>query len=590
MRHALQPDTPKGKVKSLRRLAGYLRPYKLKIAIALVALMFTSFAVIGMGGVLRFLVDEGLSKENPDILDRALGIMLGVILLLSTATYVRYYLVSWVGERVVADLRESVYRHLLIMDIGFFETSRTGDVLSRITTDTTLLQTVVGSSVSVALRHFIMLCGGTTMLFVTSPKLALCVFLILPFVMVPILVVGRKVRALSRASQDRVGDVSVSAEETLYGIRTVQALTLETHREKLFNVSVNAALSTAMQRIRMRGTLIAIVIGLLFGAIATVLWIGGHDVLEGKISPGDLSAFIFFSVLVAGSVGALSEIGGELQRAAGATERIMELLDTAPTITAPSPSVELPDEVEGHILFDHVTFHYPSRPDRAALTDFSLSIESGKTIALVGPSGAGKTTVFQLLLRFYDPTEGSVMLDGIGINRLVPQELRAHIGLVPQDPIIFSGNVWENIRCGKTSATEAEVIEAARAANALEFIEKLPEGFGSFLGEKGVRLSGGQKQRIAIARAIIRNPRILLLDEATSALDSQNELMVQAAIDRAMHNRTTLVIAHRLSTVLKADMIVVLNEGKIEASGTHEELLKRSSLYANLARLQFGSH
>ena len=590
MRHSsdTHPLRPKGDIKSLRMLAQFLAPYRLAVFGALVSLLFTSFAVLGVGHVLRYMVDEGLSKGNPGLLDEALWLMLGVTTLLALATYCRYYLISWVGERVVADLRNSVYRHLVSLDVTFFETHRTGDILSTLTTDTTLLQTVVGSSVSVALRHFIMMIGGTVMLFFTSTKLTLCVFIILPVVLGPILVLGKRVRQLSRESQNRVGDISSHAEETMFGIRTIQALTLEGYEKTRFDNLVSASLGTALLRIRTRAFLTAIVIGLVFGSIVTVLWIGGHDVLQGTITPGDLSAFIFYSVVVAGSLGAISEIVGELQRAAGATERITELLNACPSITAPTEATQIhPEYLHGNIVLQDVTFCYPSRPETPALQGFSLDIPAGKTIAIVGPSGAGKTTVFQLLLRFYDPQTGNILIDGHNIRHMSPEYLRSLIALVPQDPVIFSANAWDNIRCGDTTADDNAVLEAAKSANALDFLAALPEGLGTYLGEKGVRLSGGQRQRIAIARAIIRNPRILLLDEATSALDAENETMVQAALERLMMARTTLVIAHRLSTVQKADMIVVVDDGKIQATGTHQQLLSINPLYARLAKLQF---
>lgn len=577
----------KGSIRSLKFLGRYLRPYLRSVIGALIALLFTSSAVLGMGGALRYLVDEGLGKGNHALLNQAFAVLMGVTVLLAVASYCRFYLVSSVGERVVADIRRAIYAHIVRMDVSFFEITRSGDLLSRLTTDTTLLQTVVGSSVSVALRNLLTLIGGLILLAVTSLKLTSYVLFILPVVVLPILLLGRKVRGLSRDSQDRVADVSACAEETIYGIRTLQALSLETHEQAQFNAQVEKSLAVALQRVRTRAWLTAIVIGLVFGAVMTVLWVGGHDVLAGAITPGQLSSFVFYSVIVAGAVGAISEVIGDLQRAAGATERMTELLATRAGITAPEHPASLPHPVTGALSFDRVTFHYPARPDKPALEELSLEIMPGETVALVGPSGAGKTTCFQLLLRFYDPAHGRITLDGIDIRTLDPQALRHQIGLVPQDPVIFSGTAWENIRYGRTDASDDEVIAAARAAAALDFLEKLPEGLATHLGEKGVRLSGGQRQRIAIARAIIRNPRILLLDEATSALDAQNERDVQEAIESLMGSRTTLVIAHRLATVLKADRIVVMDQGRIQAIGTHSELLSRNPLYRRLAELQF---
>lgn len=578
---------PKGNIKSLRSILRYLRPYRTAVAGATLALIVTSGGVLSMGAALRYLVDEGIAKGDPELLGWSYIIMLGVVALLATATYARYMLVSWVGERVVADIRRDVFAKVVSMDTAFFETTRTGDILSRITTDTTLLQTVVGSSVSVFLRNALLFTGGVTMLAITSGRLTSYVLLMLPLVILPIITLGKKVRALSRETQNKVADLSSHAEETISAIRTVQALTLESHEGERFNSIVEDTLITAVKRIRTRALLTGIVIALVFGAIITVLYIGGQDVVAGRISAGDLSGFIFYAVVVAGALGAVSEVIGELQRAGGATERLMELMAMQPTITAPASPQSLPATLSGDITFDAVSFHYPSRPNTLALDTVSFTIAAGQTIAVVGPSGAGKSTLFQLLLRSYDPTSGSITVDGTDITRCDPRELRAHIGVVPQDPVIFSTTAWNNIRCGNLLASDDDIRTAADIANARDFIDALPSGFDTYLGEKGVRLSGGQRQRLAIARAVARNPRILLLDEATSALDSENETAVQQAVSRVMKGRTTLVIAHRLATVLGADAIMVLNAGRIEAIGTHAELLATNPLYKRLAELQF---
>lgn len=588
--HSVSPlkDSPKAALSYLQFLRLYLKPYRLQLVLALIAISITSVAVLGIGGALQYLVDEGLSKGNPDLLDNAFMLFIGVTLLLAFASYSRFFLVSWIGENIVADIRKDVFAHMVTLDMAFFETHRTGDTLSRITTDTTLLQTVVGSAVGVAVRNSFLLLGATVLLLTTSFKLTAYVFAILPLVVVPIIILGRKVRFYSRDTQQKVADLSALAEETLSGIRTICALALSSHESERFSESVDIAKHTAFKRIRWRAFLTALVITLVFGAVVTVLWIGGHDVLAGRMSAGELSSFVFYAVLVASSTGALSEIIGDLQRAAGACERLVELVETPVSIKAPATPKSLPEPFKGSITFDNITFHYPARPDVSALENFSLEVSAGETVALVGPSGAGKSTVLQLLLRFYDPQSGSIRLDGMDIKDLAPETLRGALGLVPQDPVIFSTNAWENIRLGDITAADDAVLEAAKAAAALEFLELLPQGLETYLGEKGVRLSGGQKQRLAIARAVVRNPRILLLDEATSALDSENETRVQTALEAVMQGRTSMVIAHRLSTVQSADRIVVLDAGQIDAIGTHTELMASSPLYARLAKLQFG--
>jgi ATP-binding cassette subfamily B protein len=521
----------RGKASDLKAFAAllrYVRPYWRAALGAAVALVVAAGTVLALGQGLRALVDKGFSAGDAGLLDTALLVLLAVILLLAAATYSRFYLVSWIGERVVADLRRAVFDHVVKLSPGFFEVTRTGEVLSRLTTDTTLLQMVIGSSASVALRNFLLFCGASVMLAVTSPKLTGLVFLFVPVVVAPIVIFGRRVRRLSREAQDRVADLSAYGDEALHGIRTMQAYTHEDEDRRRFGGVTENAFDVAVRRIGARALLTTIVIMLVFGAVGTILWIGGHDVIAGRITAGDLSAFVFYAIIVAGSVGAISEVVGDLQRAAGAAERLLELLDTAPLIAAPADPVALPEPPRGAVRFEGVTFNYPSRPGIAALDGFDLAVEPGETVALVGPSGAGKTTVVQLLLRFYDPDTGTVRLDGVDLREADPLAVRARFALVAQEPVIFADNAWENIRYGRPGASDEEVRAAAAAAAATEFLDRLPDGFDSHLGERGVKLSGGQRQRIAIARAILRDPAVLLLDEATSALDAESERLVQA--------------------------------------------------------------
>ena len=590
---AIPIDAPKlppvTALKVLTRVGRFVRPYKKQVIFAGIALLFAAASVLAVGQGLKFVIDRGFAAGNAAELDRMLGVMMLIIVVLALATYTRFYYVSWLGERVTADLRREVFDHLLALPPGYFEVMRTGEVISRLTNDTTMLETVIGSSASMAVRNVLLMIGGLVMLALTSAKLTFGVLIGVPLTIVPIILFGRRVRKLARASQDRVGDVGAYVDEALHEIRTVQAYGHEAEDRRQFGMRVENAFATARQRIRQRAFLVATVILLVFGAVGVILWIGGHDVLAGRISAGQLSAFVFYAVIVAGAVGAISEVVGDLQRAAGATERLFELLEVDSDIKAPANPVPLPAPARGTVAFRGVTFHYPSRPDTAALQDFSLDVAAGEKVALVGPSGAGKTTVFQLLLRFYDPERGAVTIDGVDLRTADPAAVREHLAVVPQDPVIFATSVLENVRYGRPSATEAEVRAACDAAYATEFIERIPEGFGSYLGERGVRLSGGQRQRIAIARAILADRPVLLLDEATSALDAESERMVQLALERLMAGRTVLIIAHRLATVRHADRIAVMERGRIIATGSHDQLTQSNPLYARLAALQFGS-
>nr|WP_206374442.1 ABC transporter transmembrane domain-containing protein [Sneathiella chinensis] len=573
-------------VSRLWELRRFVFPYKWRFAGAMVALVVASGSMLMIGQAIKLLLDNGFSAGSENLDQYFIGLM-GVVALLAGASFSRYYLVSWIGERVIADIRKAVFNHILKFSPSFFEVTRTGEVLSRLTTDTTLIQTVIGSSVSVALRNMLSFVGGIGLLIYTSPKLSGMVLLVVPLIVVPIIVFGRQVRKLSRANQDSIANVSARADETIRSIQTAQAYTHEGYDRRFFAADVETSFAIALKRIRARAWLTALVILLIFGAIDLVLWSGAKDVVNGDMSPGTLASFVFYAILVAGSLGSLSEVWGELQRAAGASERLLDLLHQEPEIRAPEHPETLSSPLKDGISFNGVRFHYPSRQDAAALKNLDLEIKPGETVAIVGPSGAGKTTVFQMLLRFYDPQAGDIRIDGVNIANVDPSAVRSLTGLVPQEPIIFADTAMNNILYGRPNATEQEVHEAARAAAAYDFIMDLPEGFQTQFGERGMKLSGGQKQRIAIARAILKDPELLLLDEATSALDAESEQLVQSALENLMQDRTTLVIAHRLATVLNADRIVVMDEGRVVTQGTHEELMKEGGLYAKLARLQF---
>ncbi len=572
---------------SLMRLLQFTRPYLGRLVIALVALAIAAGSVLAFGQVIRVVVDSGLGTGSAAALDRSLALFLSVVVLTAASMAVRSYLLNWIGERVVADVRKAVFERVLGLDVGFFETTRSGEIISRLTSDTTLLQVVVGSTLAMTLRTSLLVIGGIVMLAVTSPGLTGLVLAGLPLVIGPAWIIGRRVRRLSRASQDRIADVGAYVDEVIHGIRTVQAFCHEPVDTQRYGDQVEAAFDVAMSRSMTSAILSGVVTFLTFGAIGVVLWLGGHQVLAGTLSGGELSAFLFYAIVVAGAVGSLSDLIGQLLRGAGASERLMELLEVRPAIQSSASPETLPAKTRGRIAFESVKFVYPSRPDIPALDQLSLTVEPGERLALVGPSGAGKSTLFQLLLRFYDPTEGSIRFDGVDIRDLDPTDLRGRIALVPQEPVIFGASAWENIRYGLESATDADVRQAAEAAHAVEFLDRLPQGFDTYLGERGVRLSGGERQRIAIARTILRNPTLLLLDEATSALDAESERLVQDALEKLMLGRTSIVIAHRLATVRNADRILVLDQGRIIASGRHQDLMAQGGLYARLSSLQF---
>ncbi len=567
----------------------FLYPYKKQLFIATVALIFTAGVTLGLVQFVRVIVDSGFVAGSTQSLRWAISGFLLVAIVQALGTYARFYWVSWLGERVTADMRKAVFTHLISLHPGYFEENISGEISSRITTDTTLLQTVIGSSVSIALRNILMLIGGTVFLFITNPRLTSIVLLCIPLVIGPILVFGRRVRTLSRSSQDQIANVGAYVGESIQQIKTVQAYNHQSADELQFAVHVESAFKVALARIRTRSMLITIVITLVFAAVAAMIWVGGQDVISGRMSAGELTAFVVYAVIVASAVGSISQVIGDLQRAAGATERLLELLHAESAILAPAKPDSFPPHFQGLIRMESLSFFYPSRPERPAVSELTLEIPAASSLALVGPSGAGKSTLFDLLLRFYDPANGRILVDGVDIRTVDPQELRSHIAIVAQQPAMFTGDVFENIRYGRPDAEDDEIIEAAKSAYAHEFIEQLPRGYDSFLGESGIRLSGGQRQRIAIARAILKNPQILLLDEATSALDAESERKVQLALERLMRGRTTIIIAHRLATVMNVDTIAVMQTGRLIAQGSHQELLQSCPLYARLAELQFSN-
>ena len=577
--------------KNLRRLRPaflFLRPYVPQVVLASLALIVTASATLSLGQGVRLVIDDGFASGEVALLNQSLTLFAVFIVVLTAGTFIRFYFVSWVGERVSADIRSAVFNHLVHISPGFFEANSPSEIQSRVTTDTTLLQTVIGSSVSIALRNILMFFGGMVLLFVTNAKLSLIVLASVPFVVVPVILFGRRVRALSRSSQDRLAEVGSHVSESFRHIKIVQAFNHQLSDIAQFAEVVERALAVALQRVWLRAVLVAVVMLLVFGAVATLLWVGGQDVLSGRTSPGELAAFIFYAFIVAGSVGAISEVWSDLQRAAGATERLVELLES-PSDIADGPIDALPDRQRLDLVLENVSFHYPSRPDQVVLQNLSLQIQPGEMVAVVGPSGAGKSTFFDLLQRFYNIDSGAIRLGGVESHDLTLGALRGAFGFVPQTPAMFSGSVRDNLTYARPTASDAEVTRALHLANAQGFVDALPKGLQTHLGEDGVGLSGGQRQRLAIARALIAKPAFLLLDEATSALDAESEQSIRKSVEALKGEMTILVIAHRLSTVRQADRILVFEQGQMIASGTHDELVNDSELYSRFANIQFAN-
>jgi|TARA_B110000908_G_scaffold10431_1_gene12473 ATP-binding cassette subfamily B protein len=579
-----QPD--KKDLRLLMRLLPFITPYKKMVLGAAFALIITAGVSLALGQGIRLLIDQGFNSADPSQLNQAMMVLAVITFLMAAGTFTRFYLVSWLGERVSNDVRLAVFNHLLTLDPYYFEVNRSGEINARLTTDTTLLQSIIGSSISMALRSSLTFLGGLIMMLITNPKLALIVLSSVPLIIFPMILYGRKVRKLSRLSQDRVADIGTYAGEIVQNIKVVQSFTHEKEETKAFAQEVEKAFNVAKKRILQRSILIVVAMTLVFTGLSSMIWVGAQDVASGQISSGELAAFVFYALMVAMAVATISEVYGELQRAAGATERLLELLAEKAEIRIPKDPISLANGALS-LRFDDVSFSYPSRPEQTALKHISFNVKAGETIAIVGPSGAGKSTLFELLQRFYDPKDGTIEVSGHDIKHLTPKDLRLHLGLVPQQPTLFSADVAHNIGYGDANASHEQIVSAAKNAYANEFIELLPQGYASYLGEQGVRLSGGQRQRVAIARAMLKNPSILLLDEATSALDANSEHKIQAALQKLMQGRTTLIIAHRLATVMHADRIMVFNEGQLEAQGTHAQLLLTSPLYKRLSELQF---